>query len=144
MSTVRYPGLSLVLPDSWADETVPTFVGRRADGFFTNIVCTRVLQGERLGVETHARKQLATAREALVDYRIHAEEALEHRGCRGYKVLHSFAGEEGRQVTQLQLYLEQGEHVLVLTASAASSAFEELRSELEEILASVQLAESPT
>ena len=140
MSARYYPHFTLDLPAGWSDETVATFVGKRVNNFQTNIVISRVIQGERLGVERHAQKQLDLIRGALADYEVHEEASITFSGERAYRVVHSFDSGDGRKVKQLQLYVEKDGHVLSITCSAEMAAFAGQLPDFESILGGLELS----
>lgn len=112
----EWRGFAFDLPDGLEDESVLTFVHRRADQVDLNITLTRdKLAGPLAGYLADA---VDTLKRSLAAYRLVDQRERVVAGKPARLLEHEAKGADGRALRQLQAYIVDGDDVVIATVTA--------------------------
>jgi hypothetical protein len=140
MTTYRFHRVELEAPEHWID--MSTIVLLSPDGppdHRPNVVLARDL-APGIEVDAYAKEQSTRMRKELRAYKLHAEEAADVGGRAGRFFDHSFKTPENVSVRQHQIYVRDGDFIVILSMSHVESDFERMRGDFERVRKSFRLA----
>ena len=140
-SEIRTDSFVLPLPGGWVDRTVVTLTGPEVDGFAANIVITREVLCDNLGLGGFSSGWVSKLAEEVPVSELRPVEHLEIGDVRAHVRVVGWAA-AGLRLTQIAALFVTGEIAYAIVGTAPEWAFDELEARFREAIAGFRL-ESP-
>ncbi len=143
MTAFQHNDFILDIPKKWGDCSVITLVepppGDGKQGFQHSLVITRDIIGEKDGLKEYVNTQIGNIQDNFQNFSIESQEEAPLKDIEGYRVIYTWQHPDTDQMfTQMQQYLRKDTRVIVITATALQSTFEEYRQIFEKTMESFQ------
>ena len=122
------------LPAGLSDETVLTFLSRKGAAVDLNLTLTR----ERLSgkLEPYLVDAIEQMKKQLSGYKLVDKSARKIAGKDGFVLEHSTTAKDGSSLCLMQAYVAEGEELVIITGTAASTERARLHKSFEGVVAS--------
>ncbi len=143
MTIFQHNDFVLEIPQKWGDYSVVTMVEPPPDndkqGFQHSLVITRDTLGEKERFREYVDVQVGNIQANFQNLSIESLNESPLKDTEGYRVIYTWQHPDTDQMfTQMQQYLRKDTRVIVITATALQSTFEEYRQIFEKTMESFQ------